>query len=39
MDADKNGDVFTILAGRLFDPSSEDFVDSQLIVVSKKKLG
>ncbi len=28
--------MFTILAGRLFDPSSEDFVDSQLIAVSKR---
>ncbi|KAG7451500.1 uncharacterized protein BT62DRAFT_984593 [Guyanagaster necrorhizus] len=33
MDANRN--TFTILAGRLFDPSIEDFVASQVIVVSK----
>ncbi|KAK0469359.1 uncharacterized protein EV420DRAFT_1659320 [Desarmillaria tabescens] len=36
MDASKNGDIFTILAGRLFNPNIEDFVASQLIVVSKR---
>ncbi|SJL10060.1 uncharacterized protein ARMOST_13442 [Armillaria ostoyae] len=36
MDANRNGDVSTILAGRLFDPSIEDFIDSQLIAVSKR---
>ncbi|PBL03140.1 hypothetical protein ARMGADRAFT_978056 [Armillaria gallica] len=35
MDANRKGDIFTILAGRLFDPGIEDFVDSQLIAVSK----
>ncbi|KAK0500033.1 hypothetical protein EDD18DRAFT_1148175 [Armillaria luteobubalina] len=36
MHTNKNGDTSTILAGRLFDPSIEDFVDSQLIIVSKR---